>query len=93
MLQNNKCRLCDDRDETIYHIISKHGKSEQREYKTRHDMVGNVIYRELCKRMNFDHPAKWYMPQPESVIENETHKLSGVSRNKQITYPGQKTRP
>ena len=36
--QNNKCRLCMDRDETINHIISK---LTQKEYKTRLDERGD----------------------------------------------------
>ena len=36
--------LCRDRDETINHIISEHNKQALREYKTRHDWVGNMIH-------------------------------------------------
>ena len=35
--QNSKCRLCNDRDETINHIISECSKLAQKEYKARHD--------------------------------------------------------
>ena len=35
--QNSSCWLCDDRDETINHIISECNKLAQKEYKTRHD--------------------------------------------------------
>ena len=72
-LQNSKCRLCDDRDETMNHIISEF--STQKECKNWHDMVGKLIYWELCKKLKFDHTNKWYMHNPESVLENETHKL------------------
>ena len=41
--QSSKCRLCGDRDENIYHIISECSKLAQKEYKTRHDWVGKVI--------------------------------------------------
>ena len=73
--QNSICRLRGDRDETINHIISEYIKLVQKEYKSRHDCVGKVIYRELCKKLKFDHTNKWYMHNPESVLENETHKL------------------
>ena len=46
-------------------------KLAQKKYKTRHDRVGKVIHRELCKKFNFDHMNKWYMRNPESVLENE----------------------
>ena len=73
--QNSKCRLCGDRNETINHIISKCSKLAQKEYKTRHDWVGKVIHREMCKKFKFDHMNKWYVHNPASVLENDTHKL------------------
>ena len=44
MQQNSKCRLCGDRDETINHIISECSKLTQKEYKARHDWVGELIH-------------------------------------------------
>ena len=40
MQENSKCRLCGDRDETINHRRSECSKLGQKEYKTRHDWVG-----------------------------------------------------
>ena len=73
--QNSKCRLCGDRDETINHIISECSKLAQWEYKARHDWVGKVIHREMCKKFIFDHTNKWYMHNPAPVLENDSHKL------------------
>ena len=73
--RNSKCRLCDDRDETINHIISECSKLAQREYKARHDGVGKVIHWEMCKKCKFDHTNKWYMHNPTPVLENDMHKL------------------
>ena len=74
-LQNSKCRLCGDRDETINHIISECSKLAQKEYKTKHDWLGKVIHWEMCKQFKFDHTNKWYMHNPATVLENNTHKL------------------
>ena len=71
--QNSKCRLCSDRDETINHIISECSKLAQKECKARHDWVGKVIHREMCKKFKFDHANKWYMHNPAPVLENNTH--------------------
>ena len=49
---NSKCRLWDDRNETINHIISECSKLAQKEYKTRHDWVGK-----LSKKMT--HKLLW----------------------------------
>ena len=73
--QNSKCRLCDDRDQTINHMISECSKLAQKEYKARHDWVGKVIHREMCKKFKFDHANKWYMHNPAPAQENDTHKL------------------
>ena len=73
--QNSKCRLCDDRDETINHIISECSKLAQKEYKERHDWVGKVIHCEMCRKFQFEHTNKWYMHNPAPVLENDTHKL------------------
>ena len=75
MQRNSRCRLCGNRDETINHIISECSKLAQREYKTRHDWEGKVIHGGLYKKFKFGHTNKWYMYNPESVLENETHKL------------------
>ena len=72
---NNNSRLCHDRDETINHMISECCKFAQKEYKTRHNSMWKVIHGELSKKFKFDHTNKWYMPNPESLLENETRKL------------------
>ena len=58
-----------------YHLISACSKLVQKVYKTRHDRVEKVINKELCKRLKFDHTTKWCMHNPESILENETHKI------------------
>ena len=42
---------------------------------TRYDWVGMVIHWKLCKKLKFDHMNKRYTHKPESVLENETHKI------------------
>ena len=73
--QNSKYRLCGDKDETINHIISECSKLTQKEYKARHEWVGKVIHWEMCKKFQFDRANKWYMHNPASVLESDTHKL------------------
>ena len=61
--------------EMVNHIKDRYSKLAQKEYKTRHDLVGKVIPKELCKRLKFDYTTKCYMHKPESVLENGTHKI------------------
>ena len=63
-------RKSSDRDEAINHIISECSKLAQKKFKTKHDLVGKVIHRELCKKLKFDYTAKWYMHKPESILKN-----------------------
>ena len=67
--------LCNDRDEMINHIRGEYSKVAQREYKTRHGWMGEVIHWEMYKKFKFDHANKWYMHKPEPVLENETRKI------------------
>ena len=78
MQQNSRCWLCGESDKTINHIISECSKLAQKEYKTRHYWVGKVIHREFCKTLTFDHMNKWYVHNPESVLENETQTPLGL---------------
>ena len=89
MLQNSRSRLCGERDETINHIISECSKLALKEYKTMHDWVGKVIHREQYKKLKFGHTNERYIQSPESVLENETHKLLWDFEIKRIT----KSRP
>ena len=54
--QNCKWRLCDNRDETINHIISESSKLAQKEYNIRYDWLWYVIHWEFCHK--FDHTNK-----------------------------------
>ena len=67
------CRLYGDKDEMINPIICECSKLKQREYKTKYDWVGNVIDRELCKTLKFDHNTNIC-----TTSENETENLSGI---------------
>ena len=47
----------------------------QKDYKTRHGCVSKVIHWKLFKKSKFDYMNEWYMYKPESILENETHKI------------------
>ena len=59
-------------------------KLVQKEYMTRQKWVGKAIHWELCKKVKFNHTANRYMDKPESILENETHKI-GILKYKWIT--------
>ena len=44
------------------------------EYDNRHGWVGMVIHWKMSQKLKFDYTNKWYMHNPASVLEKETHK-------------------
>ena len=55
--------------------MSEYNKPAQKENRTRYDWVEKVVHWELCKKFKFDFTTKWYKHEPDSVLENETHKI------------------
>ena len=47
--ENCRCSLCGDRDQTINHMIIEVSKLPQKEYKTRHNLMGKVIHSEIVQ--------------------------------------------
>ena len=41
--QNSKSRLCEERDETVNHIITECRKLVQNSFKNKHDLMGKAI--------------------------------------------------
>ena len=50
-------------------------KLVQKEYKTRQEWEVNVIIWKLYEKLKFNHTNKWYIHNPESILENESHTL------------------
>ena len=45
-----KCRMCDERDETVAHIVSECSQLAQNDYKKcRHDKIAAIIHWNYCK--------------------------------------------
>ena len=68
-LENNRCRLYDDRDETINYIISECRKLAQ---NIRVNLVGKVFKWEFCMKLKFAVANRLRMPHTESVLDNKT---------------------
>ena len=54
---------------------NNNNNEQKKEYKTKHDWVGQVIHWKLCQKFKFDHTNKRYMHNQESILDNETHKI------------------
>ena len=73
--EDSLCRISRKVYESIDHIVNGCGKLAQKEYKRRHDNLGNVVHWKLARMCNFEAGDKWYEHEPESVLENEDYKI------------------
>ena len=74
-----KCRMCEERDETIAHIVSECSQLAQNEYKKcRHDKIAALIHWKYCKKFGFVCTEKSYghfVEKNTKVLENDEVKL------------------
>ena len=73
--EDDKCRMCGQKGETVWHITSECEKLAQREYKRRHDNVARIIHWELCGKYGIDRAKNWYEQKPTGVMENDKAKI------------------
>ena len=69
------CRLCNEKIETVEHIVSGCKVLAGNEYKQRHDNVAKNIHWHLCKKNGIECEEKWWNHQPEPVEENDAIKI------------------
>ena len=69
------CRMCNEKEESIFHILSECQKLAQTEYKKRHDKVAQLVHWNLCRKYGLHHSRNWYNHVAEKVSENERAKI------------------
>ena len=69
------CRMCNQKGETINHILSECKMLAQKEYKRRHDNIAELVRWKLCCKYDMSRSEKLYEHQPEGVVENENCKI------------------
>ena len=73
--RDSLCRVYRKEDESIDHVVSRCSKLVQKEYKRRHDNLGEIVHWKFARKCNFEAGDKWYDHEPESVLENEDFKI------------------
>jgi hypothetical protein len=74
---DSKCRLCQQHDETIDHIISACPLLAKEQYVKRHDKVSAQIHFNICKETEVQLDKKhWYEHVPNSVVTNQGGKVT-----------------
>ena len=68
-------RMCDQRNETVSHIVSECTVLAQKEYLKRHNNVCQYIHWRLCKKFDLEATKNWYEYKPKGCVENEKVKL------------------
>ena len=74
---NSKCRLCNQAEETINHIVSECPNLAKKKYMERHNNVARVVHWEICKQFGIPTSQQWYRHRPEDqkVTENTKAKI------------------
>ena len=67
--------MCRKVDESIDRIVSGCSKLALKEYKKRHDNLAKIVHWKLARKCNFEAGEKCHEYEPESVLENEDHKI------------------
>ena len=65
------CRMCNEFEETIDHIVAGCPVLANTEYIQRHDKAAGYLHWRICKHYHFPTADKWYEHKPEKVTENE----------------------
>jgi hypothetical protein len=90
--RESKCRLCQQFDETIEHIILACPVLAKQQYIKRHDRVCAQLHFNICKETGVKLDKRhWYECVPKSVETSQGGKVESTSANRQ-NHPQQQTR-
>ena len=64
-----KSRFCEDKVETIDHLVSGCSILTPNEYKNRHDRVGLYLHWKICKHFSIGTQGNWYEHHPAPVTK------------------------
>ena len=68
---DDKCRVCKSKPETIDHIVAGCSLLAPTEYLKRHNEIGKYLHWNVCRTNNIKVTEKWYNHEPETVTEND----------------------
>lgn len=75
-IPSDKCRVCDEKTETIQHIVAGCSFIAPREYLNRHNDVAKIIHQALgIKAKLIKETTPYYKYQPCAILENEDVKI------------------
>lgn len=75
-VQDDRCRKCKEKTETIQHITSACSELAQNDYLHRHNQVANIIHQHLAYKYGLiGSIIPYYKYRPEPVLESSNFKL------------------
>ncbi|XP_044766219.1 uncharacterized protein LOC123322341 [Coccinella septempunctata] len=75
-VENTKCRLCNNAEETTQHLLAGCSAVASTRYLTRHDNMGKVVHQLMCLKKNLiQHFTPHHLYVPEAVVENDEAKI------------------
>ena len=72
---SEKCRICNQHNESVEHILNGCTKLSNGDYKHRHDRVAAALHWGMCRDYGFPAETKWYSHYAEKVLENDNYKI------------------
>ena len=69
------CRLCKAKVESVTNVVSSCSVLAGKQYRKRHNKLGKKEHLLLCKKFEIECEDKWFLHQPEPVLENNKCKI------------------
>ena len=68
---DESCRFCEDKLETIDHLVSGCSVLTPNEFKNRHDRVGHCLHWKMLNHFSIETKNNWYEHHPEPITEGK----------------------
>ena len=72
------CRMCNQKGQTINHILSECKMLPQKHYKRRSDNIARLVHWKLFCKYDMSRGEKWYEHQPKGVVEMKNVRSCGI---------------
>ena len=68
---DDRCRICKNSQETVFHILGACDSLAKREYFSRHNNICKYLHYKISQHYNLNVGKNWYHHEPEDVTIND----------------------